>query len=116
MILPAALPIRPAIVALGLGRSLRFGRPVCHQRLLSSAVVPLAEHPTPVTSTGSSRNDRTRFVVAAIAAAVGFVWLLQGLGVVPGSFMSSDPIWAVAGLILIAAAVVYAAWPRLRRR
>jgi hypothetical protein len=69
-----------------------------------------------VTSTGSSRNDRTRFVLAAIAAAVGFIWLLQGLGVLPGSFMSGSLIWAVAGLALIAAAFGYAAWPRLRRR
>ncbi len=69
-----------------------------------------------MTSTGSSRNDRTRFVVAAIGGAVGLVWLLQGLGVLPGSFMSGDPMWGVAGLVVIVAALAYAAWPRLRSR
>jgi hypothetical protein len=69
-----------------------------------------------VTSTRSSRNDRTRFVVAAIAAAVGLVWLLQGAGVLPGSFMSNSPTWVVAGLVLVAAAFALAAWPRFHRR
>jgi hypothetical protein len=89
---------------------------VSHQRLLSSAHLPLAAHPTPVTSTGSSRNDRTRFVLAAIAAGVGFLWLLQGIGLLPGSFMTGSATWAVVGLLLIVAAFGYATWPRLRRR
>ena len=69
-----------------------------------------------MTSTRPSRNERTRFVIAAIAAAVGLVWFLQGLGVLPGSFMSNSPTWLVIGLVLIVAAVVYAVWPRLRGR
>jgi hypothetical protein len=64
----------------------------------------------------SSRGGRSRFVLAAIAALVGGVWLLQGLGVLPGSFMSGERIWAVAGFALVAAALVCGAWPRLRRR
>jgi hypothetical protein len=70
----------------------------------------------PVTDPGMARSDRMRFVFAAIAAAVGLVWTLQGAGILPGSVMSGDPFWVVAGLGLIAAAAVYAAWPRLRRR
>ena len=73
-------------------------------------------HPTPVTNTRSSRSDRTRFVLAAIAALVGLVWILQGVGVLPGSIMSNEPFWAIAGLGLVAAASLYASWPRLRRR
>jgi hypothetical protein len=73
-------------------------------------------HPTPVTTSGSSRSGRTRFVLASIAGLVGLVWLLQGVGVLPGSIMSNDPFWAVAGLGLIGAAAVYGLWPRLRRR
>ena len=69
-----------------------------------------------MTTTGSSRGDRTRFVLAAIAGLVGLIWTLQGLGVLPGSFMSGDSTWAVAGLVLIAAGAMYALWPRLRRR
>jgi hypothetical protein len=64
----------------------------------------------------SPRGDRTRFVVAAIAALVGLVWALQGAGAPIGrSFMIGDPLWIWLGLALIAIAVVYGAWPRLRR-
>jgi hypothetical protein len=69
-----------------------------------------------VTTTCSSRGNRTRFVLAAIAGLVGLIWTLQGLGVLPGSFMSGDSTWAVVGLALIAAGTTYATWPRLRRR
>jgi hypothetical protein len=69
-----------------------------------------------VTTTNSSRNGRTRFVLAAIAGLVGLVWLLQGVGLLPGSFMSGDSFWAVAGLALIGCAAMYGMWPRLRRR
>jgi hypothetical protein len=47
------------------------------------------------------------------AAAVGTVWLLQGLGVLAGnSFMVGDPLWAVAGAVLLAGgvAVGISAW------
>ena len=60
---------------------------------------------------------RTRLVIAVVAALVGLVWFLQGLGAPIGrSFMIGDPFWTVAGVALVAAAGVYAAWPRLRRR
>lgn len=71
----------------------------------------------PVADPGTPRTDRTRFVLAAIAALVGAVWALQGLGApIGGSFMIGDPFWTVAGLALVAAAAFYAAWPRFRRR
>ena len=57
-----------------------------------------------------------RFVVAAIAALVGLVWVLQGFDILPGSFMTGDMLWAWIGLVLIAVAAAYATWPRLRRR
>jgi hypothetical protein len=70
-----------------------------------------------VDAPGSPRRDRTRFVLAAIAALVGLVWALQGLGApIGGSFMIGDPFWTWAGLALVAAAGAYAVWPRLRRR
>jgi carbonic anhydrase/acetyltransferase-like protein (isoleucine patch superfamily) len=68
-----------------------------------------------VDGTRSPSTGRSRFVVAAIAALVGLVWVLQGVGVLPGSFMTGDMLWAWIGLGLIGVAVVYAAWPRLRR-
>jgi hypothetical protein len=32
----------------------------------------------------------------------GFVWILQGVNILPGSFMTGDPRWAVRGLGLAA--------------
>ena len=73
-------------------------------------------HPTPVGASSSSGPDRTRSLIAVVAALVGLVWLGQGVGVIPGSFMTGSAFWAVAGLVLLAVAILYAAWPRLRRR
>jgi hypothetical protein len=73
-------------------------------------------HPTPVASTGSSRGSGTRFVLAAIVGLVGLIFVGQGLGILAGSVMSGDPFWAVVGAVMIAVAVAYAAWPRLRTR
>lgn len=55
-------------------------------------------------------------MVATLAALVGLVWVLQGIGALPGSFMTGDMLWAWLGLGLIGAAFAYASWPRLRRR
>ena len=39
---------------------------------------------------------------------VGVVWLLQGVGVLPGSFMTGPPFWAVRGVILLAVGILLA--------
>jgi hypothetical protein len=74
-------------------------------------------HATTVDASRSPRSGRTRYVVAVIAGLVGLVWALQGAGAPIGrSFMIGDPLWILLGLALIAAAIAYAAWPRVRRR
>jgi hypothetical protein len=73
-------------------------------------------HATPVTRPPSPAADRTRYVLAAIAALVGLVWIGQGAGLIAGSFMTGDSFWAATGLALVAVSGLYAAWPRLRRR
>ncbi len=40
-------------------------------------------------------------VIGALASVVGLVWILQGINVLPGSFMTGDPFWAGAGLIVL---------------
>jgi|RifCSP16_2_1023846.scaffolds.fasta_scaffold19786_3 hypothetical protein len=40
---------------------------------------------------------RVRMLAGAVIALAGVVWLGQGLGVIPGSFMTGDPFWAAAG-------------------
>ena len=59
---------------------------------------------------------RTRWIVAALIAAVGLVWIGQGLGILRGSsFMVGDDRWAAAGLGMMAIAAVVA-WTALRSR
>lgn len=52
-----------------------------------------------------------------VVAAVGLVWMLQGLGVpIGGGFMIGNSFWTFAGAAIVALAIAYDAWPRLRRR
>ena len=49
-------------------------------------------------------------VVGGVAVLTGGVWTLQGVGILPGSFMTGQAFWAVAGLLTLVAggALVYA--------
>ena len=52
-----------------------------------------------------TRKHRLRYVlliVGGLMILVGGVWLLQGLGILPGSFMTGQPFWALMGAILLA--------------
>jgi hypothetical protein len=40
-------------------------------------------------------------VVAVLALLMGCVWFLQGINVLPGSFMTGQPKWAIIGGMLI---------------
>ena len=50
-------------------------------------------------------------VLGGLIAVIGGVWTLQGVGVLPGSFMTGQTFWAVAGLLTLVAgaALCYAA-------
>ena len=41
-------------------------------------------------------------IVGGLMILVGGVWLLQGVGILPGSFMTGQPFWAVMGAISLA--------------
>jgi len=41
-----------------------------------------------------------------VTLAVGSIWIFQGIGALPGSFMTGRSEWAVAGAALAAGAVV----------
>lgn len=59
---------------------------------------------------------RTRWVIAAMLAIVGAVWIGQGLGLLRGSsFMTDDIRWAIAGVGLLAGAVAIG-WTAVRGR
>ena len=40
-------------------------------------------------------------IIGVILAFVGFVWFLQGINVLPGSFMTGQVKWAVYGAIVL---------------
>jgi flagellar biogenesis protein FliO len=42
-------------------------------------------------------------MVAVLAALAGLIWLLQGIGVLQGSFMTGSTLWAAIGAVLLAA-------------
>ena len=59
---------------------------------------------------------RVRWIGAAGLAAVGLVWIGQGLGLLRGSsFMVDDIRWAIAGVVLLLGAAVIG-WLALRDR
>ena len=40
-------------------------------------------------------------IAGGLMALVGIVWLLQGVGILPGSFMTGQSFWAVMGAIFL---------------
>jgi len=56
-----------------------------------------------------------RLAIAALLALTGVVWILQGIGLLPGSFMTGDPTWAYIGAALLVVAVFLAASVYVRR-
>jgi hypothetical protein len=44
--------------------------------------------------------NTVRNVLGFICAFIGFIWLFQGLNVIPGSFMTGSSFWAVMGVIV----------------
>jgi hypothetical protein len=41
-------------------------------------------------------------IVGGLMILMGGVWLLQGIGILPGSFMTGQMFWAAMGAVLLA--------------
>jgi cytochrome c oxidase subunit IV len=55
-------------------------------------------------------QGRTRYVVAAVVALVGLIFIAQGLGLdIAHSVMTGDLRWTAVGLVMVVLAGVYAA-------
>lgn len=55
-------------------------------------------------------------IVSALLVLFGGIWVLQGINVLPGSFMSGQMRWAVRGAILIVVGVVGLIWANRKRQ
>jgi len=44
-------------------------------------------------------------IFGALLVLSGGIWILQGINILPGSFMTGDPQWAVNGAIAMAAGI-----------
>jgi hypothetical protein len=55
-------------------------------------------------------------IVGAILVLFGAIWFLQGINVLPGSFMTGQIRWAVYGGIAVAAGVALLLAAKRRRR
>ena len=44
-------------------------------------------------------------IVGLILDLIGTIWVLQGIGIMPGSFMTGQAFWAGAGLVSIVVGV-----------
>lgn len=54
-------------------------------------------------------------VVSVLLILAGGVWFLQGINVLPGSYMTGDPQWAINGGIAIAIGLGLLFWANRRR-
>lgn len=48
--------------------------------------------------------SRMRLAIAVVLLLVGLLWIGQGIGLVGGSAMSNQTIWALIGVLLVFAA------------
>ena len=46
-----------------------------------------------------------RRAIAVVLLVVGGVWFFQGIGVIEGSFMTGEALWAVIGVVLVVAGI-----------
>jgi hypothetical protein len=57
---------------------------------------------------------KVKWPVIVVLAAVGLVWLGQGIGLIGGSFMSGEPLWAIIGAVMLVGAGVLTVAARRR--
>ncbi len=42
-------------------------------------------------------------IVGVVCVLIGLVWIGQGTNILPGSFMTGQPMWAIIGLVVLIA-------------
>jgi hypothetical protein len=54
--------------------------------------------------------------VGVLLVLMGGVWFLQGINILPGSFMTGDPKWAVIGAVAVIGGGALLVWTYRRRK
>jgi hypothetical protein len=55
-------------------------------------------------------------IVGVLLLLIGSIWFLQGINVLPGSFMTGQTRWAVRGGILVFAGIAGLVWANRKRK
>jgi hypothetical protein len=55
-------------------------------------------------------------IMGVVLVLVGSIWFLQGINVLPGSFMTGQTRWAVRGGILVFAGIAGLVWANRKRK
>ena len=53
--------------------------------------------------TAAGRGGWLRRAIAIVLIVVGAVWFFQGVGLIKGSFMTGEALWAVIGAVCVVA-------------
>ena len=51
-------------------------------------------------------------VLGVILVIIGTIWILQGVNILPGSFMTGQTKWAINGCIAVVSGIVLFVWSR----
>ena len=51
-------------------------------------------------------------VLGVLMVLVGCVWILQGINLLPGSFMTGQMQWAIYGAVVAVAGIILVIWAR----
>jgi hypothetical protein len=54
-------------------------------------------------------------IIGTILIIAGGMFFLQGINVLPGSYMTGDPQWAINGCVMIVVAIILMLWTNRRR-
>jgi hypothetical protein len=54
--------------------------------------------------------------VGAVISLIGLIWFLQGIGVLPGSFMTGSQFWAMAGAFAVIVGLIVIAIGLTRKK
>ena len=54
-------------------------------------------------------------IISVLVFLSGLIWFLQGINILPGSFMTGDPQWAINGAIMMAVSAVVFYFVRRRK-